>query len=231
MSALALPTTALISTLYLFLWEAGTCLPDVSLLLPLAEVLGTTVTELLRGERITQNLSREETEALVQAAVTVGNEEDDIWSLPSMKPMLWISFALVGLSAFPWFEYSGMKAEKIGGGGQLYVFTAMVFAMLLFFLFGCWVTKIYTRKTGWTELVGMEGCLFAIPLWGAFWYLMTANDIQRLYGHNLRQVVENTTVIPLLIAVAWVVLVVLLHRELLRQWRKHILAEAYVRKN
>ena len=32
-------------------WETGTCLPDVSLLMPLAEVLGVTVTELLRGNR------------------------------------------------------------------------------------------------------------------------------------------------------------------------------------
>ena len=33
-------------------WERGLSLPDISLLTPLAECLGVTVTELLRGERL-----------------------------------------------------------------------------------------------------------------------------------------------------------------------------------
>ena len=35
-------------------WETGRSAPDVSMLLPLAEVLGVSVTEILKGERINQ---------------------------------------------------------------------------------------------------------------------------------------------------------------------------------
>lgn len=51
-------------------WERGQSLPDIALLEPLAQCLGVTVTELLRGERLAQRpLEAEETEALVGRAL------------------------------------------------------------------------------------------------------------------------------------------------------------------
>ena len=48
-------------------WERGASIPNVTLLLPLAEVLGITVTELLKGERFTDDrtLKTDEVEHLV----------------------------------------------------------------------------------------------------------------------------------------------------------------------
>lgn len=58
-------------------WERGLSLPSVTLLLPLADVLGVTVTELLRGERIREEatLSIREVEQLVACSFTLSAEE------------------------------------------------------------------------------------------------------------------------------------------------------------
>lgn len=52
-------------------WERGLSLPDVSLLLPLAEKLGVSVTELLEGRRMPQErqFTQKEVDALIQKAL------------------------------------------------------------------------------------------------------------------------------------------------------------------
>ena len=57
-------------------WERSLSLPDVGLLIPLAECLGVTVTELLRGERTSGGqLPVEEVESLVGSALRLTEEE------------------------------------------------------------------------------------------------------------------------------------------------------------
>ncbi len=56
-------------------WERGMSMPDVALLMPLAECLGVTVTELLRGERTRAPMEAEEVEALVGSALRLSGEE------------------------------------------------------------------------------------------------------------------------------------------------------------
>ncbi len=58
--------------MYPFLRESGLSLPDVSLLLPLADKLGVTVTELLEGSRTPQErcFTTEEVDELVRKALT-----------------------------------------------------------------------------------------------------------------------------------------------------------------
>ncbi len=53
-------------------WERGLSVPDISLLLPLAEQLNVTVSELLQGRRMEkeQRFTREETEELIRKALT-----------------------------------------------------------------------------------------------------------------------------------------------------------------
>lgn len=57
-------------------WERGQSIPNVSLLIPIADLLGVTVTELLKGERILhQTLSLQEIEELVAGSVQLSSQE------------------------------------------------------------------------------------------------------------------------------------------------------------
>ncbi len=60
-------------------WERGLSMPDISLLIPLAETLGVTVTELLDGKRMpqTQTMAPPQVEALVKKAITLSEPETD----------------------------------------------------------------------------------------------------------------------------------------------------------
>lgn len=57
-------------------WERGLSVPDISLLVPLAEILNVTVAELLQGRRVEeeQRFTREETEELIRKALTFSAE-------------------------------------------------------------------------------------------------------------------------------------------------------------
>lgn len=52
-------------------WETGTTIPDTALLIPLADILGVTVTELLFGERMEkQSMPPDKVESIVKTAIT-----------------------------------------------------------------------------------------------------------------------------------------------------------------
>lgn len=60
-------------------WERGLSVPDVSLLVPLAELLGVTVTELLEGHRLSSaTLAPSEVETIVQKAITYPEERESV---------------------------------------------------------------------------------------------------------------------------------------------------------
>ncbi|MGN0509949.1 MAG: helix-turn-helix domain-containing protein [Lachnospiraceae bacterium] len=61
-------------------WETGVSIPDTSLLVPLADLFGVTVTELLMSERMIQEapLDANQVEAVVQTALSY---TEDIHSL------------------------------------------------------------------------------------------------------------------------------------------------------
>ncbi len=58
-------------------WERGLSIPDTTLLMPLADLFGVTVTELLRGERMLEQdvVERQEVEQLVDKALRFSAEE------------------------------------------------------------------------------------------------------------------------------------------------------------
>lgn len=58
-------------------WETGQSMPDISLLRPLAEILGVTATELLEGERIAPDTAMEarRTDELLQKVIRFSEEE------------------------------------------------------------------------------------------------------------------------------------------------------------
>lgn len=61
-------------------WERGLSIPDVSLLIPIADVLGVTVTELLYGERLgsESRLGIEEIEGLVTCSMDLSRQERSV---------------------------------------------------------------------------------------------------------------------------------------------------------
>lgn len=58
-------------------WETGASMPDTSLLIPLADLLGVTVTELLTYQRMESQatMGNQEVESLVKTAITYTEEE------------------------------------------------------------------------------------------------------------------------------------------------------------
>lgn len=60
-------------------WETGLSMPDISLLMPLSEILGVSVTELLEGKRLddTSGMSSSEVENIVKKALTFSEESPE----------------------------------------------------------------------------------------------------------------------------------------------------------
>ncbi len=101
-------------------WERGLSLPDISLLIPLAEILGVTVTELLEGQRMPagETIPQEQVEALVKKAITLSEPETDkklrrkrvlifagvILAVAAEKALLQLTGNLEGFSGFQILE-------------------------------------------------------------------------------------------------------------------------------
>ncbi len=68
-------------------WETGNSIPDVSLLVPLAEILGVTTTELLECRRMEQPeaMGKEETDNLVKKVIELS---EDRYTYKSRKPII-----------------------------------------------------------------------------------------------------------------------------------------------
>ena len=64
-------------------WETGNSMPDITLLVPLADVLEVTVTELLECKRIekTDSLDADRTDEIVKKVITLSEEEQDLFRM------------------------------------------------------------------------------------------------------------------------------------------------------
>lgn len=120
-------------------WERGQSLPDVGLLEPLADLLGVTVTELLRGERMGQgSLNMGEVEDLVASAVGFSNRDDlarqgrrqQFWRAAHVLSSVAGIFELVALhvAGFSWDELLQSVAVMVGLGA-------------LFGFWTCWMMR------------------------------------------------------------------------------------------
>ena len=81
-------------------WERGLSVPDISLLVPLAEILNVTVAELLQGRRVEeeQRFTREETEELIRKALTFSAEPPERRQARTQKFLpLYAVYVLLGL--------------------------------------------------------------------------------------------------------------------------------------
>lgn len=84
-------------------WETGVSIPDTALLIPLSEVLGVSVTELLKGERLAEPMAPEEVEGIVKAVLTCGKEQR-AWQEKTRWGPAWFAAALAGALGL-WLNY------------------------------------------------------------------------------------------------------------------------------
>lgn len=95
-------------------WETGVSVPDTALLIPLAEALGVTVTELLRCERqpVDAPLQPEAVEQVVKTAVLYGEEKPRrAWRNLGRWP-LWYGLSLSLGAAGLWINWHCGTAEE-----------------------------------------------------------------------------------------------------------------------
>lgn len=81
-------------------WERGLSIPDVGLLIPLANLLGVTVTELLSGRRILPDsgMGMEEVEQVVKKALSVNGEAVEVGRVAKRhRRLIWIGCTLAAL--------------------------------------------------------------------------------------------------------------------------------------
>ena len=120
-------------------WERGLSMPNVSMLIPIAEALGVTVTELLRGERLETEriLKKDEVEALVTCSMEMSFKEQKVRQKNRRR---WIRLYLVSLciAAAELFNRLGFSLNDMAEGVLPYV------GMLL--MFGGWFC-IFSRET------------------------------------------------------------------------------------
>ena len=82
-------------------WETGNSMPDITLLVPLADVLEVTVTELLECKRIgkADSIDADRTDEIVKKVITLSEEEQNLFRMNRKKRLLFfvpvIAFACV----------------------------------------------------------------------------------------------------------------------------------------
>ena len=88
-------------------WERDECAPDISLIPALAEILGVTCDELLKGERILSNPVQEKSEPKVEKQVKALINR----AISNFKTLIWISFGLsaVGLICMFGISYGAFR--------------------------------------------------------------------------------------------------------------------------
>lgn len=98
-------------------WERGLSLPDVTLLLPLAEALDVTVTELLEGRRMAPStpMEPEAVETLVQRALTIPQAR----RFSAKNALIFVLCVLLAAGEIALLLMLGHSWEELGGSAGL----------------------------------------------------------------------------------------------------------------
>lgn len=116
-------------------WERGLSMPDVSLMLPLADALGVTVTELLEGRRLEaeEQPNRDRVEALVRRAIPFsGDTAEKQRQSRRKRTAVFCSCWLISLFL--------ILAAWVTGHGENFFFPGGLTLILLCFFFGLYFT-------------------------------------------------------------------------------------------
>lgn len=118
-------------------WETGVSLPDTALLIPLAEILEVSVTELLMCERIGKDdkLNPDRVEDIVKTAVTYPEERPERAYHGNRQWILWY-----GLSAL--LCLAGMGLNRMTARHGLETLTTMVFLSAVFGGYFCCLVRM-----------------------------------------------------------------------------------------
>lgn len=110
-------------------WERGLSLPSVELLLPLAEVLGVSVTELLKGERVqTETLTIQEVEQLVSRTLELSAGEHAKRQQERRKWIIRYAISLpVAVCELFGLALLGCNLEQLSSTAFLIVFLMLLF--------------------------------------------------------------------------------------------------------
>ena len=114
-------------------WERGQSLPDIDLLTPLADILGVSVAELLKGERLTgEAMDSGEVETLVNQALQLSEAEAGKQRDRSRKrwQTLWVRSLVVSLLELGFLIWQGETFESIG--------SSVILIQCLGLIFGLW---------------------------------------------------------------------------------------------
>lgn len=124
-------------------WERGLSMPDISLLVPLAEILGVTVTELLEGRRMdhSMELDTERVEIIVKKALALSGESPE--KTAERKRRLRRIFAVCVLAAIT--ELAGAWCF-FRMTGEKEIFLKLMTADGLLLLFGTYICFFIKEK-------------------------------------------------------------------------------------
>ena len=120
-------------------WERGLSIPDVALLVPLGEILGVTVTELLECRRLLEDapMDTRQTEEIVKKVIGLSEEEQRKYRPDRLKRGLQLLLcAIIGALEVWALTLLGYSAEEL----MLALFTVMLL-MVLFGVYFCVFTK------------------------------------------------------------------------------------------
>lgn len=120
-------------------WERGLSIPDVTLLVPLAEILGITVTELLECRRLPKDepMDSQQTEEIVKKVIGLSEEEQRKYRPDRLKRGLQLLLcAAVGALQIWILSMVGYSLEEISAS-----IGTMVLLMVFFGLYFCIFTK------------------------------------------------------------------------------------------
>ena len=130
-------------------WETGSNMPDISILVELAELHDVTIPEIIDGERKSENMNKEVKETALKLSEYAETINQNI-----RKKLLWLTVAaIIGTAAFLTIESLGLGTE-----GSIYERIAsiglgldfgMLFVMLMYF--SGVLGRIKARRMMWLE--------------------------------------------------------------------------------